>query len=148
MQSTATLTVVTIVAVLSNVYSDIEKLQKLLTVIFQQGTTVVIALIAITVACISYQSSQKRQENKDIYLNYLALMFILIIFMLVGSIFQYLPETNKIYLLVFVMYSLLGLLLITTALVETYRIIKKHLNEFYRKASNWMLFFCTKQTRT
>lgn len=125
MQGTAILTVATIIAVLSNVYSDIGKLQKLLTAIFQQGTTVVIALIAITVACISYQSSQKRQEYKDIYLNYLALMFILIIFMLVGSIFQYLPETNQMYLLVFILYSLLGLLLITTALLETYRIIRK-----------------------
>lgn len=64
MQGTAILTVATIIAVLSNVYSDIGKLQKLLTAIFQQGTTVVIALIAITVACISYQSSQKGKSIK------------------------------------------------------------------------------------
>ncbi|WP_249709411.1 hypothetical protein [Bacillus cereus] len=125
MKGTVALVIATIVAVLSNAYRDIEKIKELLTLIFQQGTTVVIALIAITVACISYQSSQKRLENKEVYLNYLALMFMMIIFMLAGSIFQYLQITNKIYLLVFVLYSLLGLLLITTALLETYRIIRK-----------------------
>ncbi|WP_254798834.1 hypothetical protein [Bacillus sp. L27] len=115
----------TIIAVLSNVYKDIETLRDLITAIFQQGTTVIIALIAVTVACISYQSSQKRQENKGVYLNYLALMFMMIIFMLAGSIFKYLPITSKIYLIVFGLYFLLGMLLIISALVETYRIIRK-----------------------
>ncbi|KAA0788719.1 MULTISPECIES: hypothetical protein [Bacillus cereus group] len=125
MQSTAILAAMTIIAVMSNVYKDIEKLRELLTSIFQQGTTVIIALIAVTVACISYQSSQKRHENKDVYLNYLALMFLMIIFMLAGSIFKYLPITSEIYLLVFVFYFLLGMLLIVSALIETYRIIRK-----------------------
>ncbi|NRS77419.1 hypothetical protein HP573_01545 [Bacillus cereus] len=125
MQCTAILTAMTIISVLSNVYKDIETLRDLLTAIFQQGTTVIIALIAVTVACISYQSSQKRQENKGIYLNYLALMFMMIIFMLAGSIFKYLPITSKIYLIVFGLYFLLGMLLIISALVETYRIIRK-----------------------
>ncbi|KGT43561.1 MULTISPECIES: hypothetical protein [Bacillus cereus group] len=125
MQCTAILTAMTIIAVLSNVYKDIETLRDLITAIFQQGTTVIIALIAVTVACISYQSSQKRQENKGVYLNYLALMFMMIIFMLAGSIFKYLPITSKIYLIVFGLYFLLGMLLIISALVETYRIIRK-----------------------
>ncbi|WP_223697191.1 hypothetical protein [Bacillus wiedmannii] len=125
MQCTAILTAMTIITVLSNVYKDIETLRDLLTAIFQQGTTVIIALIAVTVACISYQSSQKRQENKGVYLNYLALMFMMIIFMLAGSIFKYLPITSKIYLIVFGLYFLLGMLLIISALVETYRIIRK-----------------------
>ncbi|WP_255300083.1 hypothetical protein [Bacillus thuringiensis] len=125
MQCTAILTAMTIIAVLSNVYKDIEILRDLITAIFQQGTTVIIALIAVTVACISYQSSQKRQENKGVYLNYLALMFMMIIFMLAGSIFKYLPITSKIYLIVFGLYFLLGMLLIISALVETYRIIRK-----------------------
>ncbi|MGH1037985.1 hypothetical protein CN676_24185 [Bacillus wiedmannii] len=125
MQCIAILTAMTIITVLSNVYKDIETLRDLLTAIFQQGTTVIIALIAVTVACISYQSSQKRQENKGVYLNYLALMFMMIIFMLAGSIFKYLPITSKIYLIVFGLYFLLGMLLIISALVETYRIIRK-----------------------
>ncbi|WIK94409.1 hypothetical protein [Bacillus cereus] len=125
MQCTAILTAMTIITVLLNVYKDIETLRDLLTAIFQQGTTVIIALIAVTVACISYQSSQKRQENKGVYLNYLALMFMMIIFMLAGSIFKYLPITSKIYLIVFGLYFLLGMLLIISALVETYRIIRK-----------------------
>ncbi|HDR7888386.1 TPA: hypothetical protein QCY29_000672 [Bacillus toyonensis] len=125
MQCIAILTAMTIITVLSNVYKDIETLRDLLTAIFQQGTTVIIALIAVTVACISYQGSQKRQENKGVYLNYLALMFMMIIFMLAGSIFKYLPITSKIYLIVFGLYFLLGMLLIISALVETYRIIRK-----------------------
>lgn len=64
MQCTAILTAMTIITVLLNVYKDIETLRDLLTAIFQQGTTVIIALIAVTVACISYQSSQKDKRTK------------------------------------------------------------------------------------
>lgn len=121
---TVILTVITVLAVFVTGIKDEKVVKNIIQTVSQQGITVVIALVAITVACISYQDSKKREENKEVYLNYLALMFTLIIFMQAISLFIYLKVFSQWYLWIFSSYFVLGILLITMALVETFKIVK------------------------
>lgn len=135
MAMTVFLSIATIIAIFSYIVWGTEVTPKedakativkgIIQLISQQGITVVIALIAITVACISFQDAQTRKEYKAEYLNYLAVMFMLIIFMQTISLFIFLPVLSSWYVLVFASYFVIGLLLVVMSLVETYKIVRK-----------------------
>ncbi len=44
------------------------------------GISTIIGLIAISIACMSFQNYESRAENKNVYLNYSTLMLVTLIF--------------------------------------------------------------------
>ncbi|MEB8652942.1 hypothetical protein P4G96_30000 [Bacillus cereus] len=91
------------------------------------GITIIIGLIAIAIACISFQSLEVRKENKNFYMNYLTLMLIALLFLLTIFWFPYLSiDSNEyMYYFIFIVYFLLGTVLLGLSLIGTHKIIKK-----------------------
>ncbi|MEH7534128.1 hypothetical protein V7167_07695, partial [Bacillus toyonensis] len=75
----------------------------------------------------SFQSQEARTENKNLYMNYLTLMLIALVFLLTIFLFPYLPiDSNKyMYYFIFIVYFLLGTVLLGLSLIGTHKIIKK-----------------------
>ena len=125
MKLVVALAVVTIVTVALNGMMDMSQLKIMIQETARQGMSVVIGLIAIAIACMSFQSPEKRQENKSIYLNYLAFMLIMLGFLQTVFLFPYLPAKTSVYIAAFILYFFIGLGLIIITVYRTYEIIKK-----------------------
>ncbi|MEB8671631.1 hypothetical protein P4388_29855 [Bacillus thuringiensis] len=95
------------------------------------GISTIIGLIAISIACMSFQNYESRAENKNVYLNYLTLMLVTLIFLLVTFLFPYLPINSNLYMYyaIFIIYFLLGIILLGGSLIATFEVIKKAFDE-------------------
>ncbi|PHC65045.1 hypothetical protein [Bacillus toyonensis] len=121
------LAVFTLLFVVFNAIGNMEMLVGMIQETSKLGITIIIGLIAIAIACMSFQSQEARTENKNFYMNYLTLMLIVLLFLLTIFLFPYLPiDSNKyMYYFIFIVYFLLGTVLLGLSLIGTHEIIKK-----------------------
>ncbi|MDZ4443135.1 hypothetical protein ACSYR0_03210 (plasmid) [Bacillus cereus] len=121
------LAVFTLITVVFNAIGNMEMLVGMIQETSKLGITIIIGLIAIAIACISFQSLEARKENKNFYMNYLTLMLIALLFLLTIFWFPYLPiDSNKyMYYFIFIVYFLLGTVLLGLSLIGTHKFIKK-----------------------
>lgn len=121
------LAVFTLITVVFNALGNMEMLVGMIQETSKLGITIIIGLIAIAIACMSFQSQEARKENKNFYMNYLTLMLSALLFLLTIFLFPYLPiDSNKyMYYFIFIVYFLLGTVLLGLSLIGTHNIIKK-----------------------
>ncbi|EKS8376130.1 hypothetical protein QC477_005368 [Bacillus cereus] len=121
------LAVFTLLSVVFNAIGNMEMLVGMIQETSKLGITIIIGLIAIAIACMSFQSQEARKENKNFYMNYLTLMLSALLFLLTIFLFPYLPiDSNKyMYYFIFIAYFLLGTVLLGLSLIGTHNIIKK-----------------------
>ncbi|MEY6553593.1 hypothetical protein AB8Q00_24530 [Bacillus cereus] len=121
------LAVFTLLFVVFNAIGNMEMLVGMIQETSKLGISIIIGLIGIAIACIAFQSLEARKENKNFYMNYLTLMLIALLFLLTIFWFPYLPiDSNKyMYYFIFIVYFLLGTVLLGLSLRGTYEIIKK-----------------------
>ncbi|HDR6217339.1 hypothetical protein CN353_03260 [Bacillus cereus] len=121
------LAVFTLITVVFNAIGNMEMLVGMIQETSKLGITIIIGLIAIAIACMSFQSQEARKENKNFYMNYLTLMLSALLFLLTIFLFPYLPiDSNKyMYYFIFIVYFLLGTVLLGFSLIGTHNIIKK-----------------------
>ncbi|WP_242296721.1 MULTISPECIES: hypothetical protein [unclassified Bacillus cereus group] len=117
----------TLLSVVFNAIGNMEMLVGMIQETSKLGISIIIGLIGIVIACISFQSLEARKENKNFYMNYLTLMLITLLFLLTIFLFPYLPiDSNKyMYYFIFIVYFLLGTVLLGLSLIGTHNIIKK-----------------------
>ena len=75
------LAVFTLLSVVFNAIVNMEMLVGMIQETSKLGITIIIGLIAIAIACMSFQSQEARTENKNFYMNYLTLMLIVLLFL-------------------------------------------------------------------
>ncbi|HGN6580283.1 hypothetical protein [Bacillus cereus] len=121
------LAVFTLLSVVFNAIGNMEMLVGMIQETSKLRITIIIGLIAIAIACMSFQSQEARKENKNFYMNYLTLMLSALLFLLTIFLFPYLPiDSNKyMYYFIFIVYFLLGTVLLGLSLIGTHNIIKK-----------------------
>ncbi|HDX9591453.1 TPA: hypothetical protein ROX98_004557 [Bacillus pseudomycoides] len=121
------LAIVTLIAVLSNTIGNITMLTEMVQETAKLGVSINIGLIAISIACMSFQNYEIRKRNKNLYLNYLSLMLVMLLFLLTIFLFPYLPTKSSItiYYIAFIIYFVFGITLLVLSLKGTYEVIKK-----------------------
>lgn len=117
----------TLLTVIFNAIGNMKMLIEMIQETSKLGISIVIGLIAIAIACMSFQSQEARTENKNFYMNYLTLMLIALLFLLTIFWFPYLSiDSNKyMYYFIFIIYFLFGTVLLGLSLIGTHKIIKK-----------------------
>ncbi|MEH7535807.1 hypothetical protein V7167_16500, partial [Bacillus toyonensis] len=103
------LAVFTLLTVIFNAIGNMKMLIEMIQETSKLGISLIIGLIAIAIACMSFQSQEARTENKNLYMNYLTMMLIALLFLLTIFLFPYLPiDSNKyMYYFIFIVYFLL-----------------------------------------
>ncbi|PFK82999.1 hypothetical protein [Bacillus thuringiensis] len=126
-QSVMFLAIFTLFAVIFNAIGNMKMLIEMIQETSKLGISIIIGLIAIAIACMSFQSQEARTENKNFYMNYLTLMLIALLFLLTIFWFPYLSiDSNKyMYYFIFIVYFLFGTVLLGLSLIGTHKIIKK-----------------------
>ncbi|MCP9227239.1 hypothetical protein CN479_05320 [Bacillus thuringiensis] len=126
-QSVIFLAIFTLFAVVFNAIGNMKMLIEMIQETSKLGISIIIGLIAIAIACMSFQSQEARTENKNFYMNYLTLMLIALLFLLTIFWFPYLSiDSNKyMYYFIFIVYFLFGTVLLGLSLIGTHKIIKK-----------------------
>lgn len=126
-QSVMFLAIFTLFAVIFNAIGNMKMLIEMIQETSKLGISIIIGLIAIAIACMSFQSQEARTENKNFYMNYLTLMLIVLLFLLTIFWFPYLSiDSNKyMYYFIFIVYFLFGTVLLGLSLIGTHKIIKK-----------------------
>ncbi|MGU3372843.1 hypothetical protein [Bacillus mycoides] len=126
-QSVMFLAIFTLFAVVFNAIGNMKMLIEMIQETSKLGISIIIGLIAIAIACMSFQSQEARTENKNFYMNYLTLMLIALLFLLTIFWFPYLSiDSNKyMYYFIFIVYFLFGTVLLGLSLIGTHKIIKK-----------------------
>ncbi|KAA0748395.1 hypothetical protein DN397_22030 [Bacillus sp. AY1-10] len=121
------LAVFTLLTVVFNVIGNMKMLVEMIQETSKLGISIIIGLIGIVIACISFQSLEARKENKNFYMNYLTLMLIALLFLLTIFWFPYLGIDSNKYMsyFIFIVYFLLGTVLLGLSLKGTHEIIKK-----------------------
>ncbi|PEP28579.1 hypothetical protein CN566_16680 [Bacillus wiedmannii] len=119
--------VFTLIAVVFNAIGNMKMLVEMIQETSKLGISIIIGLIAIAIACMSFQSQEARKENKSFYMNYLTLMLIALLFLLTIFWFPYLSLNSNKYMFyfVFIVYFLIGTVLLGLSLIGTHKIIKK-----------------------
>jgi L-asparagine transporter-like permease len=126
-QSVIFLAIFTLFAVVFNAIGNMKMLIEMIQETSKLGISIIIGLIAIAIACMSFQSQEARTENKNFYMNYLTLMLIALLFLLTIFWFPYLSiDSNKyMYYFIFIVYFLFGTVLLGLSLIGTHKIIKR-----------------------
>ncbi|WJE62687.1 hypothetical protein QRE63_18770 [Bacillus mycoides] len=126
-QSVIFLAIFTLFAVVFNAIGNMKMLIEMIQETSKLGISIIIGLIAIAIACMSFQSQEARTDNKNFYMNYLTLMLIALLFLLTIFWFPYLSiDSNKyMYYFIFIVYFLFGTVLLGLSLIGTHKIIKK-----------------------
>lgn len=121
------LAIITVIIVICNTIGNMKMLTEMLQETAKLGISTIIGLIAISIACMSFQNHESRMENKNFYLNYLTLMLVTLTFLLATFLFPYLPINSNLYLYyaIFNIYFLLGIILLGGSLIATFGVIKK-----------------------
>lgn len=121
------LAIFTLIAVVFNAIGNMKMLIEMIQETSKLGITIIIGLIAIAIACMSFQSQEARTENKNFYMNYLTLMLIALLFLLTIFWFPYLSLDSSKYMFyfIFIVYFLVGTVLLGFSLIGTHKIIKK-----------------------
>ncbi|PFR04406.1 hypothetical protein COK31_11070 [Bacillus cereus] len=121
------LAVFTLIAVVFNAIGNMKMLIEMIQETSKLGISIIIGLIAIAIACMSFQSQEARTENKNFYMNYLTLMLIALLFLLTIFWFPYLSLGSSKYMFyfIFIVYFLIGTVLLGFSLIGTHKIIKK-----------------------
>lgn len=121
------LAIITVIIVICNTIGNMKMLTEMLQETAKLGISTIIGLIAISIACMSFQNHESRMENKNFYLNYLTLMLVTLTFLLATFLFPYLPINSNLYLYyaIFNIYFLLGIILLGGSLIATFWVIKK-----------------------
>ncbi|EMA6345065.1 hypothetical protein U3450_004131 [Bacillus cytotoxicus] len=117
----------TLLFVVFNAIGNMKMLVEMIQETSKLGISIIIGLIAIAIACMSFQSQEARKENKSFYMNYLTLMLIALLFLLTIFWFPYLSLNSNKYMFyfVFIVYFLIGTVLLGLSLIGTHKIIKK-----------------------
>lgn len=121
------LAIITVIIVICNTIGNMKMLTEMLQETAKLGISTIIGLIAISIACMSFQNHESRMENKNFYLNYLTLTLVTLTFLLATFLFPYLPINSNLYLYyaIFNIYFLLGIILLGGSLIATFGVIKK-----------------------
>ncbi|HDR4365334.1 TPA: hypothetical protein ACKU3G_003823 [Bacillus cereus] len=121
------LAIFTLLTVIFNAIGNMKMLIEMIQETSKLGISIIIGLIAIAIACMSFQSQEARKENKNFYMNYLTLMLIALLFLLTIFWFPYLSiDSNKyMYYFIFIVYFLFGTVLLGLSLIGAHKIIKK-----------------------
>ncbi|MFK4353864.1 hypothetical protein [Bacillus sp. RC92] len=121
------LAVFTLIAVVFNAIGNMKMLIEMIQETSKLGISIIIGLIAIAIACMSFQSLEARTENKNFYMNYLTLMLIALLFLLTIFWFPYLSIDSNTYMyyFIFIVYFLFGTVLLGLSLSGIHKIIKK-----------------------
>ncbi|MED3025283.1 MULTISPECIES: hypothetical protein [Bacillus cereus group] len=119
------LAIITVIIVICNTIGNMKMLTEMLQETAKLGISTIIGLIAISIACMSFQNHESRMENKNFYLNYLTLMLVTLTFLLATFLFPYLPINSNLYYAIFNIYFLLGIILLGGSLIATFGVIKK-----------------------
>lgn len=121
------LAIITVIIIICNTIGNMKMLTEMLQETAKLGISTIIGLIAISIACMSFQNHESRMENKNFYLNYLTLMLVTLTFLLATFLFPYLPINSNLYLYyaIFNIYFLLGIILLGGSLIATFGVIKK-----------------------
>ncbi|MED3354377.1 hypothetical protein P4414_04260 [Bacillus thuringiensis] len=121
------LTVVTIPTVAIAVARDTSKLEEVIKETTKLGMSLVIGLIAISIACIALLSKRKRNLDKQYYLDYLILMMGMLVLFFQVFLFGYIPIKTNFAITTIIMYFVITFSLIVIAVADTYKVIKKTL---------------------
>ncbi|MDA1909222.1 hypothetical protein PDK24_25795 [Bacillus cereus] len=124
-QLVVALAIITVITVICNTIGNMKMLTEMLQETAKLGISTIIGLIAISIACMSFQNHESRMENKNFYLNYLTLMLVTLTFLLATFLFPYLPINSNLYYAIFNIYFLLGIILLGGSLIATFGVIKK-----------------------
>ncbi|MFJ9304485.1 hypothetical protein [Bacillus toyonensis] len=121
------LAIITVITVICNTVGNMKMLTVMLQETAKLGISIIIGLVAISIACMSFQNHESRAENKNVYLNYLTLMLVTLTFLLTTFLFPYLPINYNLYVYyaIFIIYFLLGIILLGGSLKATFEVIKK-----------------------
>lgn len=121
------LAVVTIPTVAIAVAKDVSKLEEVIKETTKLGMSLVIGLIAISIACIALLSKRKRNLDKQYYLNYLILMMGMLVLFFITFLFGYIPIKTNFAIATIIIYFVITFGLIVVAVADTYKVIKKTL---------------------
>ncbi|WP_226606444.1 hypothetical protein [Bacillus cereus] len=75
------LAIITVITVICNTIGNMKMLTEMLQEKAKLGISIIIGLVAISIACMSFQNQESRTENKNVYLNYLTLMLVTLTFL-------------------------------------------------------------------
>lgn len=124
---TGILSVITIPTVAIAVAKDVSKLEEVIKETTKLGMSLVIGLIAISIACIALLSKRKRNLDKQYYLDYLILMMGMLVLFFLVFLFGYIPIKTNFAIATIIMYFVITFGLIVLAVSDTYKVIKKTL---------------------
>ncbi|MGG5757947.1 hypothetical protein ACQ3VF_19430 [Bacillus toyonensis] len=124
---TGILSVITIPTVAITVAKDVSKLEEVIKETTKLGMSLVIGLIAISIACIALLSKRKRNLDKQYYLDYLIFMMGMLVFFFVVFLFGYIPMKTSFAIATIIMYFAITFGFIVIAVADTYKVIKKTL---------------------
>lgn len=121
------LAIITVITVICNTMGNMKMLTEMLQETAKLGISTIIGLVAISIACMSFQNHESRAVNKNVYLNYLTLMLVTLTFLLTTFLFPYLPINSNLYMYytIFIIYFLLGIILLGGSLIATFEVIMK-----------------------
>ncbi|WP_088321840.1 hypothetical protein [Bacillus cereus] len=89
--------------------------------------SLVVGLIAISIACIVLLSKRKRNLDKQYYLDYLILMMRIFVLFFLIFLFGYIPIKTNFAIATIIIYFVITFGLIVLVVVDTYKVIKKTL---------------------